>query len=110
MNTIEPASHEPLSPELVLVLPLDVRAEVLASLGPPAWPEPSWSALGQPPESHRRDAARLTQTDEAIPGADRRFARTLGIVAATRVAQLAVIFLAVTLVTLALSVVAQAFR
>ena len=84
---------EPLSPELVLVLPPELRAQVLAGLPLPVWPSPPPRVRALPP------AAR------AAP-APRRVGRILD----SRVAQLALIFAAVTILTLAMSVVAQAFR
>ena len=35
LNIHQFAPDEPLSPELVLVLPPEIRAQILASLGPP---------------------------------------------------------------------------
>lgn len=87
------APDEPLSPELVLVLPPPLRAQALAALGPPAWPAPR-PRPSEPP---------------AIPVGD-AFARSFAALLAGRAVQLAVIFLAVTAVTLALSLVAHAVR
>jgi hypothetical protein len=86
------APDEPLSPELVLVLSPELRAQALASLGAPSWPAP-----------RPRVAPRPTPIDEP-------FARSFGQLLLARAVQLGVIFLAVTLLTLALSLVAQAFR
>lgn len=83
---------EPLSPELVLVLPPELRAQALARLGAPVWPAPRPRAV------------------EVAPAVDEPLARALGGVLATRVAQLGLIFAAVTIVTLAMSVVAHAVR
>lgn len=77
---------EPLSPELVLVLSPELRAQALALLGPPAWRAPRPRAI------------------EEAPG------RPLRAILATRVLNLALIFVAVTLATLALSLVAHAVR
>jgi hypothetical protein len=85
--------YEPLSPELVLVMPPELRAEALAGLGPPVWPKP-----------------RRPRVVPAAPVAEVRFARSVGQLLATRALQLGVIFVFVTLLTLALSIVAQAFR
>jgi hypothetical protein len=86
------APDEPLSPELVLVLPPELRAQALARLGAPSWPAP-----------RPRVAPRPTPIDAP-------FARSLAQMLMARVVQLGVIFLAVTLLTLALSLVANAFR
>jgi hypothetical protein len=86
------APDEPLSPELVLVLPAELRAQVLAGLDLPARPKPRPAPLPAPApvaEPIGRGVAKLV---------------------AARFAQLAVIFIAVTILTLALSLVAQAFR
>jgi hypothetical protein len=86
------APLEPLSPELVLVLPPETRAQVLASLGPPRWPTP-----------RRRDTPPTAPTREPL-------ARSLGMLVVTRTAQLGAIFVAVTILTLAMSLAAHAFR
>jgi hypothetical protein len=86
------APLEPLSPELVLVLPPETRAQVLASLGPPRRPTP-----------RRRD------TPSAVP-AHEPLGRSLGMLVVARTAQLGAIFAAVTILTLAMSLVAHAFR
>jgi hypothetical protein len=92
VNVHQLAPDEPLSPELVLVLPPELRAQVLASLGPPVWPRPR---------------ARVRE-DAAVP--DEPIMRSLGALLAARVMQLGVIFVAVTIVTLAMSLVAHAVR
>ncbi|HEU5477025.1 MAG TPA: hypothetical protein VFU64_04250 [Gaiellaceae bacterium] len=86
------APDEPLSPELVLVLPPELRAQALAALGPPVWPAP-----------------RLRVVQAPAPPAE-PFARSLSVLVAARVAQLGLIFAAVTIVTLAMSLVAHAVR
>jgi hypothetical protein len=88
----KPAPDEPLSPELVLVLPDELRAQVLAGLDLPARPKP-------------RPVAQPAPSPAAEP-----IGRGLAKLVAARFAQLAVIFIAVTILTLALSLVAQAFR
>jgi hypothetical protein len=40
LNVRQFAPDEPLLPELVLVLPPEIRGQILASLGPPRWPMP----------------------------------------------------------------------
>jgi hypothetical protein len=86
------ALDEPLSPELVLVLPPELRARVLAGLGPPVWPTP-------------RPLVRAASTpiDEPV-------VRSLGAVVVARAVQLGLIFVAVTILTVALSLVAEAVR
>jgi hypothetical protein len=93
LNVRQFALDEPLSPELVLVLPPEIRAQVLASLGPPRWPRPP-SRDTTPPAAPAREA----------------FARSLGMLLVARTAQLGVIFATVTILTLAMSLVAHAFR
>jgi hypothetical protein len=92
MNLDQLAPGEPISPELVLVLSPKLRAQVLASLGPPVWPTP-----------RPRVAARQTSLDEP-------FGRSLGQIVVARVIQLGVIFVAITAFTLAMSLAAHAFR
>jgi hypothetical protein len=92
MNVHQLAPDEPLSPELVLVLPPELRAQALTRLGPPVWPTPRRSAV------------------EAIARPDEPFERSLPVVLATRVLQLGLIFAAVTIATLAMSLVAHAVR
>jgi hypothetical protein len=86
------APDEPLSPELVLVFSPELRAQALASLGPPVWPAP-----------------RPRVSRPAVP-VDEPFGRALGQVLVSRVLQLGLIFVAVTILTLAMSVVAHAIR
>lgn len=92
MNIPQLASDEPLSPELVLVLPPELRARAIAALGAPVWPKPR------------------TRVPDAAPAVVEAPGRSLGGILAARFAQLALIFVAITLVTLVMSVVAQAFR
>jgi hypothetical protein len=86
------AIDEPLSPELVLVLPPELRARVLASMRPPPWAAP------------RRQARQLLP-----PAAPEPWPRAVGALVVARVAQLGLIFLIGTVLTLAMSVVAHAF-
>ncbi len=86
------AVDEPLSPELVLVLPAALRARVLAGLGPPVRPTPAPYLRSVSPS-----------VSEPIP-------RSVGRSVAIRCAQLALIFVVVTIVTFAMSLVAQAVR
>ena len=92
------APDEPLSPELVLVLPAELRARVLASLGPPVWPAARARVLPSPPVL------------EAPPAVDKPLARHVGALVGARFAQLALIFAIVTFATLAMSLVAHAVR
>jgi hypothetical protein len=86
------APDEPLSPELVLVLPPELRAQALAALGPPVWPTP-----------RLRVYVPIAPVEEPVGHA-------LGRLLATRVVSLALIFVAVTVLTLALSTVAHALK
>ena len=93
MNIHHLAADEPLSPELVLVLSPELRAEVLARLPAPVWPTPPRRPVGAPA------AANVGQ-----------FEPSLGAILVSRVVQLAAIFVAVTIVILAMSLVANAMR
>jgi hypothetical protein len=105
------APDEPLSPELVLVLPAELRAQVLARLGPPVRPAPPPRTVALPAVAPPRAAfPKEALAALAPPVEDEPFARALGSVLATRLAQLGLVFFVVTIVTLALSVVAQAFH
>ena len=95
----ELALDEPLSPELVLVLPAELRGQAIARLGPPAWPAPRPRLVIVPPP-----------VVESPPVVEESFAHHLGALVAARFAQLALIFIFVTIVTLVLSLVANAFR
>lgn len=92
MDADQLTPDEPLSPELVLVFSPELRAQALASLGPPVRPA-------------QRPRVSTVPAPVRVP-----FGRSLGLVLAARVAQLGLIFLAVTILTLALSVVAHAVR
>jgi hypothetical protein len=92
MHVHQLAPDEPLSPELVLVLPPELRALALARLGAPVWPAP-----------------RLRVVEAAGPAAE-PFARSLGEALAVRVVQLGLVFAVVTLGTLAMALVAHAVR
>ena len=92
MNIDQLAPDEALSPELVLVLSPAQRAQALARLGPPVWPTP-----------------RRSVTPVERP-ADDPFERSLGEIVVMRALQLVVIFVAVTAVTLAMSLAAHAYR
>jgi hypothetical protein len=83
---------EPLSPELVLVLPPELRAQVLAGLPLPVRPAPR------------------PRVPAVSPAARHPVRRPVGRILDSRIAQLALIFAAITVLTLAMSVVAQAFR
>jgi hypothetical protein len=94
LTTSHPAHGEPLSPELVLVLPPEERAEALAALGPPVWPLPRLRVVARP------------RPVEPPP----RPAPSIKRLVAARLASLGVIFVAATVITLALSLVAHAIR
>jgi hypothetical protein len=96
LTTDQLAPDEPLSPELVLILPPELRAEALARLGEPVWLRPR--PRPRPPATIVLEPAREP------------YARSLGRVIGTRILQLALIFVAVTVVTLAMSAVASAIR
>jgi hypothetical protein len=106
------APDEPLSPELVLVLPAEQRAQVLAGLSLPARPQPRPFLR---PASSPAVEPWAVEPWAVEPGAVEHPAaepivRSVGKLVAARFAQLALIFVAVTILTLALSLVAQAFR
>ena len=94
MNTSQLAPDEPLSPELVLVLSPELRAQALARLGPPTWP------------ASRRRAVEVP----AIVAHEESNAPSLGVMLVARVGQLALVFVAVTILVLAMSLVANAMR
>jgi hypothetical protein len=87
------APDEPLSPELVLVLPPELRAQALARLGPPTWPKP-----------------RLRTVEAPVAVVNEPHGPSLGTLLAARVGQLALIFIAVTILVLTMSIVANAMR
>lgn len=95
------APDEPLSPELVLVFPPELRAQALARL-----PAPDWQTRPAPDWQTRRP--RLAEVP--APPADEPFAGSFAAMVIARVTQLALIFAAVTILTLALSLVAHAMR
>ena len=92
MTVDQLAPDEALSPELVLVLSPALRAQAVARLGAPVWPTP------------RRRVSAL-ETPAADP-----FERSLGQILVVRVVQLGVIFVALTALTVAMAVAAQALR
>lgn len=91
-HSLPPA--EPLSPELVLVLPPEERAQVLAALGPPVRPLPPLRVVARP----------LPVPVEEPP------APSLPRLVAARLVSLGVIFIFATVTTLALALVAHALR
>ena len=93
MNVDLLAPNEPLSPELVLVLPPELRAQALAFLPAPGWRTP-----------------RLRLAEPTSAPSDEPFARSLGAMVVARVMQLVLIFAAVTVLTLAMSLVANAMH
>ena len=93
MNIHQLAPDEPLSPELVLVFSPELRAQALARLAPPAWSTPRRRAVEGP-----------------APAVYKPYAPSLGAMLVARVGQLALIFVAVTILVLAMSLVANAMR
>jgi hypothetical protein len=122
MTVTELAPDEQLSPELVLVLPHELRARVLASLDPPVWPAPRKHVPAAPPSPRLRvvepppvlapepPPPPRRSVPEVPPVVEVPFVRALGGHAAARLAQLVAIFVVVTVVTLAMSLVAHAVR
>jgi hypothetical protein len=87
------ALDEPLSPELVLVLPPELRAQVLTGLREPV-------PLVPPPR----------EPEVAAPDDGEPFEQSLGRLLASRMVMLGLIFTALTLVIVALALVARAVR
>lgn len=116
------APEEPLSPELVLVLPAELRARVLAALGDPVWPTPQYrpaEAPAQPPITTASASAAVAVAEPRVRRATRvnppaypaaPFARSFAALVGARLVQLVLIFVAVTIFTLAMTLVAQAVR
>ena len=102
MNIHQLAPDEPLSPELVLVLPPELRAQALANLPPPVWLTPPRRAVSQPPAP--------VVPQPPIPVVERSLVPSLGAILVSRIVQLAAIFAVVTIVILAMSLVANAMR
>jgi hypothetical protein len=94
VNVHQLAPDEPLSPELVLVFSPELRAQALACLPAPVWPAPGLRLAEAP----------------APPQVSEPVARSLGGMVVARVTQLALVFAAVTILTLAMSLVANAMR
>ena len=97
----ELAHDEPLSPELVLVLPPELRAQALARLGPPVWPAP---------RPRTAEAAAPARQPAASSPIREPLARSIATLVLARAVQLGVIFIFVTILILTMSLVAQAFR
>ena len=93
MDIDQLAPDEPLSPELVLVLSPELRAQAVARLGPPAWPRP-----------------RPRTVEAPVAALDEPVGPSLGALLVARVGQLALVFVAVTILVLAMSLVANAMR
>ena len=93
MDIRQLSPDEPLSPELVLVLSPELRAQALARLGAPVWPTPRPRAVKAP-----------------APAVAEPLAPSLGALLVARVGQLALIFVLVTVLILAMSLVANAMR
>ena len=101
MDIRQLSPDEPLSPELVLVLSPELRAQALARLGAPVWPTPRPRAVKAP-------ALAVAAPLAPYVGAPR--APSLGALLVARVGQLALIFVLVTVLILAMSLVANAMR
>ena len=95
MNVSKLAPDEPLSPELVLVFSPELRTQALACLPPPIWARPRPRPRG---------------VEVASTPIDEPFSQSLGGMLVARVTQLALVFAAVTILTLAMSLVANAMR
>ena len=93
MDIHQLAPDEPLSPELVLVFSPELRAQALACLPAPAWARP-----------------RPRLVEVASTPIDEPFTQSLGGMLVARSTQLALVFAAVTILTLAMSLVANAMR
>ena len=93
MDISQLAPDEPLSPELVLVFSPELRAQALACLPAPVWARP-----------------RPRPVETASTPIDEPFTQSLGGMLVARVTQLALVFAAVTILTLAMSLVANAMR
>lgn len=102
MPNVQIAPGEPLSPELVLVLPAEERAQVIAALGPPVRPMRRFRVVPPPTPV---DAPLPAPVEEPEP-----FGPSLRRLVAARLVSLGVIFLVATILTLALSIVAHALR
>ena len=99
------APEEPLSPELVLVLPPELRAEALTRL-----PHPVWRAAQ--PRVEAAPAWRKAQPPVAAAPPRTRDSMTpiLATFLVARVAQLVLLFVSVTILILMLAAVANAVR
>ena len=101
MDIRQLSPDEPLSPELVLVLSPELRAQALARLGAPVWPTPRPRAVKAPA---------LAVAAPLAPSVGAPRAPSLGALLVARVGQLALIFVLVTVLILAMSLVANAMR
>jgi hypothetical protein len=107
---VQIAPGEPLSPELVLVLPPEERAQVIAALGPPVRPMPRFRVVPPPAPV---DAPLPVPIGAPLPAPveeQEPFGPSLARLVAARLVSLGVIFLVATILTLALSMVAHALR
>jgi len=95
------SAEEPLSPELVLVLSPELRSEALARLAPPVWPTPRPRAAIEPP---------APAVEPPAPVVHRLHGPSLPGLLVARVGQLGLIFVAVTILILAMALVANAMR
>jgi hypothetical protein len=107
MDIDQLASDEPLSPELVLVLPPELRSQALARLGPPVWPK---VRLRVPEQATPRLPVPAVPLVPVPVAEEANFAQSFGELVVARTVQLGLIFALVTVLTLAMSVVAHAIR
>ena len=112
LTTSQPAHDEQLSPELVLVLPPEERAQALAALGPPVWPMPRLRVFALPTPVAQPPVAQppVAQPPVEQPPVAHPPAPSIRRLVAARLVSLGVIFIAATVLTLTLSLVAHALR
>jgi hypothetical protein len=103
-----PAAADALSPELVLILPAAERAEAIASLGPPVWPEPP--RVAPPPPAPPAAPAAREEEEPETGDPDESFWEAVASLVAARLVSLTLLFVIVTVLTLVLSLVASATR
>jgi hypothetical protein len=111
------STDEPLSPELVLVLSPELRAQALVRLGAPVWPTPRPRAVKAPALAVAAPLAPSVGAPLApsvgaplAPSVGAPLAPSVGAMLVARIGQLALIFVVVTILILAMSLVANAMR
>jgi hypothetical protein len=110
LDVAQLAPDEPLSPELVLVLPPELRARAIATLAEPVWPTPRRHAPERQARLPLAESAARPHSADAPAQLEESWAHSFGALVGARLVQLGVIFVTVVIITLALSLVAQAFR